>query len=179
MFSQDPAFWRDASGNPFYDDFDLDFGGVLGQVCSHFAFLAPCFSIFFFQNLSCFFTSKVDPKTCKSAAVFGFHPHPASNSPLLSQGSGDELFACTAKASSMLSVIRSRGPAPPLKLPSFCRKALAMNSSHAKLKLPACFPSSGRGLEGRAHQAACRRPRSGAEAGIRGTSHKSFVLVIN
>ena len=29
---------------------------------------------------------------------------------------------------------------------------------------------SGRGLEGRAHQAARRSPRSGAEAGIRGTS---------
>ena len=38
---------------------------------------------------------------------------------------------------------------------------------------------SGRGLEGRAHQAASRSPRSGAEAGIRGTSNKSFVLVIN
>jgi hypothetical protein len=112
MFSQDPAFWRDASGNPFYDDFDLDFGGVLGQVCSHFAFLAPCFSIFSFQILSCFFTSKVNPKTCKSAGV---HPHPPSNSPHLSQGSGDELFACEAKASSMLSVIRprARGTSPP------------------------------------------------------------------
>ena len=38
---------------------------------------------------------------------------------------------------------------------------------------------SGRGLEGRAHQAASRSPRSGAEAENRGTSHKSFVLVIN
>ena len=38
---------------------------------------------------------------------------------------------------------------------------------------------SGRGLEGRAHQAASRRPRSGAEAGVRGTSNKCFVLVGN
>ena len=37
---------------------------------------------------------------------------------------------------------------------------------------------SGRGLEGRAHQAACRRPRGGAEAENRGTSHKCFVLEI-
>ena len=35
MFSQDPAFWRDASGNPFYNDFDLDFGGVLGARSAH------------------------------------------------------------------------------------------------------------------------------------------------
>ena len=35
---------------------------------------------------------------------------------------------------------------------------------------------SGRGLEGRAHQAACRSPRSGAEAENRGTSSKGFVL---
>ena len=37
---------------------------------------------------------------------------------------------------------------------------------------------SGRGLEGRAHQAARRRPRSGAEAGIRGTNNKIFVLEV-
>ena len=29
MFSQDPAFWREASGNRFYDDFELDVGGIL------------------------------------------------------------------------------------------------------------------------------------------------------
>ena len=29
MFSQDPAFWREASGNRFYNDFELDFGGNL------------------------------------------------------------------------------------------------------------------------------------------------------
>ena len=34
---------------------------------------------------------------------------------------------------------------------------------------------SGRGFEGRAHQAASRSPRSGAEAGIRGTSSKISV----
>ena len=38
---------------------------------------------------------------------------------------------------------------------------------------------SGRGLEGRAHQAACRSPRSGAEAENRGTSSKGFVLILN
>ena len=35
MFSQDPAFWREASGNRFYDDFELDFGGVLGAKLAH------------------------------------------------------------------------------------------------------------------------------------------------
>ena len=35
MFSQDPAFWREASGNRFYDDFELDFGGVLGARSAH------------------------------------------------------------------------------------------------------------------------------------------------
>jgi hypothetical protein len=29
MFSQDPPVWREASGNRFYDDFELDFGGIL------------------------------------------------------------------------------------------------------------------------------------------------------
>ena len=37
---------------------------------------------------------------------------------------------------------------------------------------------SGRGLEGRAHQAASRRPRSEAETGVRGTSNKVFVLEV-
>ena len=37
---------------------------------------------------------------------------------------------------------------------------------------------SGRGLEGRAHQAACRSPRSGAEAENRGSSSKGFVLIL-
>ena len=35
MFSQDPAFWHEASGNRFYDDFELDFGGVLGARSAH------------------------------------------------------------------------------------------------------------------------------------------------
>ena len=35
MFSQDPAFLREASGNRFYDDFELDFGGVLGARSAH------------------------------------------------------------------------------------------------------------------------------------------------
>ena len=35
MFSQDPAFWREASGNRFYDDFELDFGSVLGAKLAH------------------------------------------------------------------------------------------------------------------------------------------------
>ena len=35
MFSQDPAFWCEASGNRFYDDFELDFGGVLGARSAH------------------------------------------------------------------------------------------------------------------------------------------------
>ena len=29
MFSQDPPVWREASRNRFYDDFELDFGGIL------------------------------------------------------------------------------------------------------------------------------------------------------
>ena len=29
MFSQDPLVWREASRNRFYDDFELDFGGIL------------------------------------------------------------------------------------------------------------------------------------------------------
>ena len=37
---------------------------------------------------------------------------------------------------------------------------------------------SGRGLEGRAHQAACRKPRSGAEAENRGTSSEGCVLIL-
>ena len=37
---------------------------------------------------------------------------------------------------------------------------------------------SGRGLEGRAHQAACRNPRSGAEAENRSSSNKGFVLIL-
>ena len=40
MFSQDPAFWREASGNRFYDDFELDFGVVLGAKCVHLALLS-------------------------------------------------------------------------------------------------------------------------------------------
>ena len=38
---------------------------------------------------------------------------------------------------------------------------------------------SGRGLEGRAHQAARRRPRSGAEAGIKVTSNQCLVSNLN
>ena len=29
MFAQHPPVWREASGNRFYDDFELDFGGIL------------------------------------------------------------------------------------------------------------------------------------------------------
>ena len=29
MFSQDPPVWREASRNRFYDDFELDLGGIL------------------------------------------------------------------------------------------------------------------------------------------------------
>ena len=29
MFSQDPPVWREASRNRFYDDFEVDFGGIL------------------------------------------------------------------------------------------------------------------------------------------------------
>ena len=35
MFSQDPLFWLEASRNGFSDDFELDFGGVLGARSAH------------------------------------------------------------------------------------------------------------------------------------------------
>ena len=35
MFSQDPLFWLEASMNRFSDDFELDFGGVLGARSAH------------------------------------------------------------------------------------------------------------------------------------------------
>ena len=39
MFSQDPAFGREASRNRFYDDFELDFKGILGAKLAHIFFL--------------------------------------------------------------------------------------------------------------------------------------------
>ena len=39
----------------------------------------------------------------------------------------------------------------------------------------ATYPAAGRGTT---HQAACRRPRSGAEAENRGSSNKGFVLIL-
>ena len=35
MFSQDPLFYYEASRNGFSDDFELDFGGVLGARFAH------------------------------------------------------------------------------------------------------------------------------------------------
>ena len=35
MFSQDPLLGREAFENRFYDDFELDFGGVLGARSAH------------------------------------------------------------------------------------------------------------------------------------------------
>ena len=35
MFSQDPPFRFEASRNSFSDDFELDFGGVLGARSAH------------------------------------------------------------------------------------------------------------------------------------------------
>ena len=35
MFSQDPLFWRKATGNLFYNDFELDFGVALGAKFAH------------------------------------------------------------------------------------------------------------------------------------------------
>ena len=35
MFSQDPLLGREAFENRFYDDFELDFGGVLGAKFAH------------------------------------------------------------------------------------------------------------------------------------------------
>ena len=35
MFSQDPAFWREASGNRFYDDFEFDVGRILEAKLAH------------------------------------------------------------------------------------------------------------------------------------------------
>ena len=38
MFSQDQCFCCEASGNLFSDDFELDFGGVLGAKFAHILF---------------------------------------------------------------------------------------------------------------------------------------------
>ena len=48
MFSQDPAFWREASGNRFYNDFELDLGGVLGARSAHILLFEPLVSASFF-----------------------------------------------------------------------------------------------------------------------------------
>ena len=39
MFSQDPDFLHKASGNLFYDDFELDFGVVSGTKFDHISLL--------------------------------------------------------------------------------------------------------------------------------------------
>jgi hypothetical protein len=93
---------------------------------------------------------------------------------------------CSPKVTHTIPLgLQIKAPAPTgMPNSSFDRHPSIQASKHPGLRsqrsaAEAVAYKSGRGLEGRAHQAACRSPRSGAEAENRGTSSKGFVLILN
>ena len=156
------------------------------NIIENWSLWAPIFYVFsyFFKAFpqKCSKGSKATPQSVKR------HQHGAARVPKWRQGVPNwspEVPRSTKKTHKCI-VRRTNVGASATKEPpshSQCRKnTTSLKTRRKRLPRPGARRRrrrSGRGLEGRAHQAARRRPRSGAEAGMQGTSPHCLVSNLN